>query len=224
MTKSPQGTIEQADALYAAREETDRVRQSVELLQPLAAVGNYEAAWRLCRALFFLGQEALDESAARRLHERAVIEGERAINAAPESVEGYFWLGVNLALLANLESPFPAARHALRAKRVLSRALQINPAYHGAGALRVLARVLHKLPRLLGGNTNRALVLFQQAVELAPTNTVTRLYFAEMLLETGDVAYARAQLEALLDAPLDPAWAFERMRDCCRALQLLQKI
>jgi len=224
MTKSTQGIIEQADALYAAREETNRVRRSVELLQPRAALGNYEAAWRLCRALFFLGQEAHDESEARRFHECAVIEGKRAINAAPESVEGYFWLGVNLALLANFENAFRAAHHALRAKRVLSRAAQINPAYHGAGSLRVLARLLHKLPRLLGGNTNRALVLFERAIELAPSNTITRLYFAEMLLETGAIAPARTQLEALLNAPLDPAWAFETTRDRRRALELLQKI
>jgi len=224
MTKSPQGIIEQADALYAAREETDRVRQSVELLQPLAAAGDYEAAWRLCRALFFLGQESHDESEARRLHERAVIEGERAIKAAPQRVEGYFWLGVNLALLANLENAFRAARHALRAKRVLSRAALINPAYHGAGSLRVLARLLHKLPRLLGGNTNRALAFFERAIELAPSNTVTRLYFAETLLEMGDATRARAQLEALLNAPLDPAWAFETARDRRRALDLLQRM
>ncbi len=222
MTKSPQGIIEQADALYAAREKTNRVRQSVELLQPLAAASDYEATWRLCRVLFFLGQEAPGESEARRLHARGVIEGERAIKAAPQRVEGYFWLGVNLALLANLENAFRAARHALRAKRVLSRAALINPAYHGAGAWRVLARLLHKLPRLLGGNTNRALAFFERAIELAPSNTVTRLYFAETLLEMGDATRARAQLEALLNAPLDPAWAFETARDRRRALDLLQ--
>jgi len=90
--------------------------------------------------------------------------------------------------------------------------------------LRVLARLLHKLPRLLGGNTNRALAFFERAIELAPSNTVTRLYFAETLLEMGDATRARAQLEALLNAPLDPAWAFETARDRRRALDLLQRM
>ncbi len=55
MNGSPQKTIERADALYAAREQKQRVCESVELLQPLAARGDYNAAWRLCRALFFSG-------------------------------------------------------------------------------------------------------------------------------------------------------------------------
>lgn len=222
MNNSPQETIEHADRLYAEREEKKCVRQSIELLQPLAAVGDYEATWRICRALFFLGQEAHGKAEARRLHKQAVTIGERAINTATERVENYFWLGVNLALLAGVENAFSAARHALCAKRLLSRAARINPAYHGAGPLRVLAKLTHKLPTLLGGSTKQALAFFEQAIELAPSNTVTRLYFAEMLLETGDATLARAQLKALLDATLDPAWAFETTRDRRLARELLQ--
>ncbi len=224
MNHSPQETIEHADRLYAAREEKKCVRQSIELLQPLAAVGDYEATWRICRALFFLGQEAPDKAEARRLHKEAVTEGERAINTATNRVENYFWLGVNLALLAEIENAFSAAPHALRAKRLLSRAAEINPAYHGAGPLRVLAKLSHKLPMLLGGNTKQARILFKRAIELAPSNTVTRIYFAEMLLETGDATLAHAQLQALLDAPLDPAWAFETKRDRRLARELLQRM
>ncbi len=224
MNNSPPEIIEHADRLYAARKEKKCVRQSIELLQPLAATGDYEATWRICRALFFLGQEAHDKAEARRLHRHAVIAGERAISTATNRVENYFWLGVNLALLAGVENAFSAARHALRAKRLLSRAAEINPAYHGAGPLRVLAKLTHKLPTLLGGSTKRAMAFFERAIELAPTNTVTRLYFAEMLLETGDTTLARTQLDALLDAPLDPAWAFETKRDRRLALRLLQTI
>lgn len=222
MSNSPPETIEHADRLYAAREEKNGVRQSIELLQPLAATGDYEATWRICRALFFLGQESPDKAKARRLHRQAVTLGERAIKTATNRVENYFWLGVNLALLAEVENAFSASRHALRAKRMLSRAARIDPAYHGAAPLRVLAKLTHKLPTLLGGNTKRALALFERAIELAPSNTVTRIYFAEMLLEIGDATLARTQLEALLDAPIDPAWAFETKRDRHLALELLQ--
>ncbi len=224
MNRSSQQIIEFVDALYTMREQIERVRESVELLKPLVALHDYEATWRLSRALFFLGQETGDENEAREFHKRAVAITKRTMRLAPQRVEGYFWRGVNLALLANLENSFHAARHAWQAKRSLRRAARIDPAYHGAGPLRVLARLSHKLPRVLGGSTKRAQAYFEEAIELAPANTVTRLYFAEMLIDTRDKNRARTELIALLNVPIDPAWNFEAKRDRHLARELLKTL
>jgi uncharacterized protein (TIGR02996 family) len=217
-------TMHRADALYAARHDTERVRSSVELLEAaLSSEFDYELAWRLGRALFFLGQEAEGKAQARRQHARAVPVCEEAAQSEEERVEGHFWLGVNLALLAAHENPFAALRHIRRARRSLKRAIALDAAYHAAGPLRVLARLEAKLPALLGGGFNRARANFEKAIALAPANTVTRLYYAELLAEAGDHANARAQLQALLAAPTDPAWAFETTRDRRLAQAMLKK-
>lgn len=210
-----------ADALYDERASLVRVRESVELLEK--AADEYEAAWRLGRALFFLGQEAGDPGESRAHHSRGARVCGRAASRDPRRVEGHFWLGVNLALLAQYEKPLTAVRHALRARRSLVRAARLDAAYHAAGPLRVLARLQHKLPRLLGGGPERARANFERALELAPANTVTRLYFAELLLETGDRAHARIELETLLNAPHDPSWAFESDRDRRLARRMLNE-
>jgi cytochrome c-type biogenesis protein CcmH/NrfG len=75
----------------------------------------------------------------------------------------------------------------------------------------------------LGGGTSRARAHFEEAIRLAPSNTVTRIYFAELLLERGDTQRARAELEALLALPFDPAWSFEIKRDRERAREMLKK-
>ena len=211
-----------ADALYDERARVENVRASVELLEPLT--NEYEAAWRMGRALFFLGQEACDSFESRTQHTRGTIICEHAARLAPSRVEGHFWLGVNLALLAQNEKPLKALRHALRARRSLTRAARLDASYHGAGPLRVLARLQHKLPRLLGGGFRRARTNFERAIELAPANTVTRLYFAELLLETKDTERARLELETLLNAPQDPAWAFESDRDRKLARAMLNEL
>jgi hypothetical protein len=146
------------------------------------------------------------------------------VRANPHRVEGHFWLGVNLALQAQATRSLRALAPALRAKRSLERASRINAAYHAAGPLRVLARLKHKLPRLFGGGHKRARADFTRAIELAPANTVTRLYFAEMLIDAGDVLRARSELEAILNAPLDAAWMFETTRDRARAYRMLQRL
>src|SRR6185295_4786244 len=124
---------------------------------------------RLSRANFFLGQEI--EISAQRFHHEGINVGRSAVRERPERVEGHFWLGVNLALLAQRESVFKALIHASQAKRALQRAIAIDAAYHGAGPLRVLARLQHKLPRLLGGGWQKSAENFQKAIAIAPGNT-----------------------------------------------------
>jgi tetratricopeptide (TPR) repeat protein len=213
-----------ADALYAAREQIENVRASVELLEEPWPHDDFEIAWRLGRALFFLGQEEQREVESRIFHARGAAVCVRAVRAQPLRVEGHFWLGVNLALQAETMRRFAALPLALRARRELERAANIQPAYHAAGPLRVLARLKHKLPRLFGGGHARARADFARAIELAPSNTVTHLYFAELLLDDGDFPSARHELETILNAPLDPAWTFETTRDRSTARELLQRL
>lgn len=222
MNPSAEHAARRADALYDIRERRENVRASVELLRPFAAQ-DYDAAWRMGRALFFLGQEATREAEARDHHARAATVCARAARARPSRVEAHFWRGVNLALQAQLTNPLCALPLALRARRALLRAAAIDAAYHAAGPLRVVARLESKLPRWLGGGHDRARAHFQDALRIAPHNTVTRLYFAELLLDAADDAEAHAQLQQLLAAPPDPAWHFETNRDRRLARELLAK-
>ena len=232
---SLQQIVESADRAYAGRAETQNVRESVELLRnPPGNADEYEIAWRLSRALFFLGQEPEAETTdvsggvaplgwqpARNLHNEGVEAGRRARQLRPARVEGQFWAGVNLALLAALEPRRRAAIHVLQAKRALQRATAIDAAYHGAGPLRVLARLQHKLPRWLGGGVAPARANFERAIAIAPANTVNRIYFAELLSEAGETTRARSELEHVLNASFDPEWAFEIERDRQLAKEML---
>ena len=224
MKPSIEEIIRRADALYLKRADLESVRASVLLLQEADCEREYEALWRLGRALFFLGQEAQGKEEARLLHARALPLCKRATQSEPKRVEGHFWLGVNGALLAQVEKPLHALRHAIRARRSLVRAVRLDAAYHGAGPLRVLARLQQRLPRVVGGGRKHARTNFERAIHLRPANTVTRLYFAELLLEMGDAGRARLELEALLNTPHNPLWAFEQERDRQLARKMLDEM
>ena len=204
--------IEHADSLYAKRIEIENVRLIVELLEEMAA-GNYEASWRLGRSFFFLGQEAKNQAEARVHHSKGIQAADHAVKLQPDRVEGHFWLGVNLALMAQLKNKMSALFFVWRAKRSLRRALRLDPSYHAAGSLRLLGRIQHRLPRIFGGGRKRARANYERALELAPDNTVTRFYFAELLIEIGEMTAAREQLETILQMATDPPWEFESKRD-----------
>lgn len=226
----PTATTEKIDCLYALRDGDARsVRESILLIERRLSVeqspdvNTYELLWRLSRARFFLGQCAESERRIARAHHRAgAAAGKQAARIAPNRVEGHFWQGVNLALRAQAEPAWRALPLALIARNALRRALAIAHTYHDAGALRVLARLESKLPRPFG-NSQHAAQLFTRAVEIAPTNTVTRRYFAEFLLSAGATTAAREHLRAIRDAPLDPVWKYEITRDKNYAQEKLSK-
>jgi tetratricopeptide (TPR) repeat protein len=206
------GIIAEADLLYRGRVDMAGVRRSVELLR-VAALEEFEAAWRLGRAYFFLGQEDQTAEGSRSHYRSGVDASARATYLNPKRVEGHFWLGVNLALLASEKNFWYAASLALKARRALLQAIELDRRYHGAGPLRVLARLEHRLPALLGGGKARARRRFEEAIQTDPTNTVTRIYFAELLLDLGEQSLATEQLELVLSATGDAAWEFEIERD-----------
>lgn len=221
--KSLRSIVEQADQLYAGRAEMANVQQSIELLRN-AKADAFEVAWRLARALFFLGQEVQPRDRARVLYREGATAGRTGARERRERVEGHFWLGVNLALLAQVESPAKAVVHALQARRALQRAIGIDPVYHAAGPLRVLARLQHKLPQLLGGGFARARANYERAISIAGANTVSRIYFAELLLDLGAVELAMAELRVVVGVPIDPDWAFEIARDQRLAREMLRQL
>lgn len=83
---------------------------------------------------------------------------------------------------------------------------------------------MHKAPRILGGNITISRELFERAIALAPSNTVTLMYAAELAIQTGDRDRAAAFLQRVLESSVDPEWEFESNRDRARARSLLEQL
>jgi hypothetical protein len=214
--------IKLADEVYRQRVELSRSSSSQreawerEIKLLARQIDSYELEWRLSRLLFVEG-----ERDSRSYYEGAV-HGRRSIKLGSSAVEGYFWAGVNLALYAQARQGLRAVFALLEAKRDLKRASQIAEGYHGAGPLRVLGRLAHKSPRVLGGNAERSRICYERALEIAPTNSVTLVYAAELEIDCRNPKKAAGLLERLMRLPIDPDWEFENIRDKNLARSLLQ--
>jgi hypothetical protein len=217
--------VGRADDLYRQRARPGSVRESVMVLSGARSGDRrYEVQWRLARALFFLGQEANSSGAKRQLHAAGINAGERAVGLSPERVEGHFWVGVNLAMFAESNGGIRGARALLWARSELKLAAKVNESYHDAGPLRVLGRIEHKAPKLLFGSRKRSRQCFDRALQIAPQNTVTLLYAAELAIDEGDRDRARSLLEHIIQLPVGVEWEFENRRDQELARALLDKV
>lgn len=187
----------------------------------------YALLWRWARMSHFRAmlvfQQGKKEEAARHFGEGAV-EAATAVELQPNRVEGHFWRAVCLIESARLRS-LPAAARALPAvARHLERAIQIDESYHFAGPLRVQGRTTYLKPRFLGGSVERALGLYRLALEIAPNNSTTLLYYADALIANRQGEAGRRILNQLLEAPVDEEWVWEQARDKKIAAERLARL
>src|SRR6266487_3112611 len=78
--KAAAESIAEADRNYAQRDDLSRIRSAVTLLRQAQTVdyGNFEAAWKLARADYYLGSHSTDEEADNAFRE-GIESGKLAI-------------------------------------------------------------------------------------------------------------------------------------------------
>ena len=104
--------IAEAETLYEGREDLQKARVAVASLRQArtADYGNYEAAWKLARASFYVGDRTDNDSERDDLFREGTEAGKAAVQLQPDKPEGHFWLGANYggsaahSTIANLSS------------------------------------------------------------------------------------------------------------------------
>jgi hypothetical protein len=87
--------------------------------------------------------------------------------------------------------------------------LRLDPAFQEGSADRALGRWYFRVPRLFGGSRRLAETHLRQSLTYNPDSTASRFFLAELLLDSGRTSEGRAELQKVLDAPLNPEWAPE---------------
>lgn len=202
--------VAEADKLYEGRENLDRVRQAVALLRQarIEDYGSFEAAWKLSRAAYYLGDHAKDE------HERDVSfrEGEEAGKAAAKlqdsRPEGHFWLGANYggtakySTLANLSSVEDI-------RKEMEAVLRIDEGFQAGSAYMVLGQLYLQAPRVLGGDVGKAIGYLEKGLKFGENNALYRLRLAEAYHAAKRDGDAQKQIDYILTMKLEPEYAAE---------------
>jgi tetratricopeptide (TPR) repeat protein len=210
------------DLLYADRTNLASAVRAADLWEAELARNPdaFDAAWKLARACYWLGGHAPERD--RRGHlEQGIAAGEKAIALQPDRPEGHFWLAANMGTLAEAFGLRAGLRYRGRIRRELEIVLRIDPAFMDGSADRALGRWYQKVPRLFGGNRRRAEAHLRASLEHDPHNTVSHFFLAELLIDEGRHDEAKAELQAILDAPHNPEWAPEDADYKARARALL---
>lgn len=199
-----------ADALYARRDDLASARKAESLWQQrlTAQPQDFESAWKLARARYWLGGHA-SESERKKILEDGIAAAKTASTLRPDRPEGYFWTAANMGALAESFGLRQGLKYRGAIKDALMTTLKIDPAFQGGSADRALGRWYLKVPGLFGGSKQKSEEHLRRSLTYAPLSTASHFFLAETLFELGRTAEARAELQKVLDAPFEPAWAPE---------------
>jgi tetratricopeptide (TPR) repeat protein len=199
------------DSLYRDRTMLASARGAAAIwADRLAAnASDFESAWKLARAHYWLGTNGLPERERKAALEAGVSAGRRAIAIDASRPEGHFWLAANMGALAESFGLRQGIRYRGAIREALETVLKIDPAFQQGSADRALGRWYHKVPGLFGGDKRKSEQHLRKALAYNPQSVITRLFLAETLIELNRKDEARRELEAAIQAPQDPEWAPE---------------
>jgi len=190
---------QEADNLFTFGDDAARDKQSMGVIErALGANGNdYQWLWRAARVYYFVGDQAA-KSEKVGYFEKGISAGQRAVAAQPNGVEGHFWLGVNYGGYSDQKGMLKALTTVSKIRAEMETVLKLNDRYQDGGAYLALGEMDRQLPRLFGGNMNRAIQRLEQGVSVAPNNLEMKLSLGQAYEEKGRKEDARRMYQEII--------------------------
>jgi tetratricopeptide (TPR) repeat protein len=197
----------EAEALYAMREDLPNALAAAAFWEQQLTKdeADFEAAWKLARACYWLGGHVA-ETERRARFEQGIEAARRAVAAQPNRPDGHFWMAANMGGMAEGFGLRAGLRYRAPIKASLEKALAIDAAYLDGSADRALGRWYARVPRLVGGSDAKAVEHLQRSLKYAPTSVASHFFLAEVYLDMNRRDDARRELEAVRAAPFHPDW------------------
>jgi tetratricopeptide (TPR) repeat protein len=213
------------DVLYGDRENLASAKRSAELWAARLAANpkDFESAWKLARARYWLGTNGLPEPERKPALEAGIAAGRTAAALEPKRPEGHFWMAASMGALAESYGLRQGIRYRGAIRDALQTALKLDPAFLDGSADRALGRWYYKVPGLFGGSDTKSEQYLRKALAYNPQSIITLLFLAETLDELGRHDEAKKMLQAAIDAPIDPEWEPEDRRFKQQAKLLLER-
>lgn len=191
--------FQEADHLFTFGEDAERDKQSLAVVErALAGAGkDYQWLWRAARVYYYVGAAA-GKAEKLRFFEKGMDAGRRAVAELPNAVEGHFWLAANYGGYSEQKGAFKALTMVKKIRAEMETVLRLNDSYQDGRAYLALGEMDRQLPRLLGGNLNRAIQRLEQGVKIAPDNLEMKLALAQAYQEAGRKEDARRYYQEII--------------------------
>ena len=187
------------------------------------AEGNYEAAWKLAKFDYYLGSHATDDREREAAFREGIDAGKIAVQLQGDKADGHFWLGANYGGSAKI-SMLAALAEFQDIRREMERVIEIDPNYEFGSGYMVLGQVYLEVPRILGGDKEKAVEYLERGLRFGSDNGLLRLRLAEGYHATGRDRDARKQIDFILKMTPGSDYLPEHEETVAGAKELEKKI
>jgi len=205
----PAGAQGDPDVLYRNRADLASAREAAAIWETRLAANarDFDSAWKLARASYWLGGHGEASATAGRMAlERGVAAGQAAARLEPNRPEGHFWAAANMGALGESYGLRQGIKYRGAIKSELETVLRIDPGFQEGSADRALGRWYFKVPALFGGSKTKSEEHLRRSLTYNPDSTASHFFLAETLFELERDREATDELNKVLAAPLDPQW------------------
>jgi tetratricopeptide (TPR) repeat protein len=216
--------VAQADKLYTQRADLARAREAILLLRRALGLdsNSYDAAWRLARLNYYLGAHTDNTGERDRAYNDGIEAGRRATKLQDEKPEGHFWLGANLGGKAQT-SMMSGLSFVSEIRSEMQRVIQLDEGFQSGSAYMALGQVELETPRMLGGDSSKAVEILEKGLRFGEDNALYHLRLAQAYLAVSRKADARKQLEIIINSTPNPEFLPEHQEAVTEAKKLLEK-
>ncbi|HVG71547.1 MAG TPA: TRAP transporter TatT component family protein [Vicinamibacterales bacterium] len=193
------------DALYRQRTDLARAREAIGIWETRLKANprDYESAWKIARATYWIGPHE-EKEAGRRTLERGVAAGKQATVIAPDRAEGYFWTAANMGALAESYGLRQGLKYRGAIKDALEGVVKIDRSFQRGSAYSALGRWYHMVPGLFGGSEARSEEYLRKALSYNADSVLAHYYLAQTLFERDKASDGANELKKAIAAPSDP--------------------
>ena len=216
--------IAEGDQLYEGREDLAKARVSVAAFRQAvtADYGNYEAAWKLSRAAFYVGDHT-DNGEKDDMFRTGIEAGKAAVKLQDGKPEGHFWLGANYGGDAQ-NSTLASLTRVQDIRSEMETVIKLDEKFQGGSAYLALGRLYLQAPKVLGGDTLKAIDYLKKGLSITPNNSLMMYYLAQAYQSENRDAEAKKLIEEILTMTPDPKFVAEHKDAVAKANKLKQKI
>ncbi|MCI0372080.1 MAG: tetratricopeptide repeat protein, partial [candidate division NC10 bacterium] len=193
------------------------------LEQAVAADPGVENLVALAQASFIWGEVRAETREGKlEAYDRGREAARRAVALESQNVTARFWYATNTARWGQAKGVFRSLFLLPTIQEEIGIILGLDPAFAPVYAL--AGNVFYEVPRLLGGDLEKAEAAFRKGLALDPHFTAMRVGLAKTLLKKSRVAEARQELLAVLEEPAPRNRADWTLQDAREARVLLESL
>jgi hypothetical protein len=218
-------SVSQAEDLYRQREDLSKLRQGITLLRQarIADYGSYEIAWKLAKFDYYLGSHTDDERERDDAFREGIEAGKTAVQLAGDKPDGHFWLGANYGGTAE-HSIVAGLATVEDIKREMEAVIKIDEGYQSGSAYLGLGQLYLQAPKLLGGDTQKAIDYLEKGLKFGPNNALLRVRLAEAYAAAHRDAEARREIDFITKMTPHPDYISEYKEAVAEAKKLQEKM